>query len=533
MEYRVLARKYRPTNFDDLIGQEALVQTLENAFSSGRVAHAFLLTGIRGVGKTTTARIIARALNCIGADGLGAATTKLCGQCVNCKMISEDRHPDVLEMDAASRTGVDSIRDLIETVRYAPSSARTKVYIIDEVHMLSTSAFNALLKTLEEPPPHVKFIFATTEVRKIPVTILSRCQRFDLKRVSTEKLAAHLGNITGKEGVTASPEALTLIATAAEGSVRDSLSLLDQAIARHGVDAPIEGSAVRDMLGLADRTQSFALLGELFEGDVNAALARFSGLYHQGSDPLTSLNDVLMSLHFVTRLSLSKEPLADPSFSETEKKLGGELAAKLSMPALTRMWQLLLKGVQEVKFAHMPYEAAEMVLVRAAYASELPTPEEALKKLAAAPKETPKAEDSGAKIQDLGFRIQESPKAAPPEAISIASFSDMVALFETKREALIASQLKQFASLVSFAPPVLEVNMGEHASREMAKKMSDLLTAWTGQTWRCLFVQSAGEPPLAAQEAATRSAKIEEAKTNPLVASLMAEFPGAEVVSVK
>ncbi len=544
MEYRVLARKYRPTNFADLIGQEALVQTLENAFASNRVAHAFLLTGIRGVGKTTTARIIARALNCIGENGQGGPTTKLCGVCVNCKMISDDRHPDVLEMDAASRTGVDSIRDLIETVRYAPSSARTKVYIIDEVHMLSTSAFNALLKTLEEPPPHVKFIFATTEVRKIPVTILSRCQRFDLKRVNTETLSQHLGNIGAKESITASPEALTLIATAAEGSVRDALSLLDQAIAHHGIDTPIEVSAVRGMLGLADRTQSFALLDELFSGDIGSALARFSNLHNNGSDPLTSLNDVLAALHFVTRLSLSKEPLADPSFSETEKKLGSELAVKLSMPALTRMWQLLLKGVQEVKFAHMPYEAAEMVLVRAAYASELPTPEEALKKISTAPKDavSPPAQSKSPPLAGgLGgesLPTHHSPLSPPASRggapqCSVISFQDMVALFESKREALIASQLKQFASLVSFAPPMVEVNMGTHASRDLAKKIGDLLSAWTGENWKCIFSQTPGTSTLSEQEASNRNAKIAEVKTNPLVASLMAEFPGAEVIDVK
>ncbi|HEX9558914.1 MAG TPA: DNA polymerase III subunit gamma/tau, partial [Reyranella sp.] len=341
LPYRVLARKYRPVDFTTLVGQEAMVRTLRNAIASGRIAHAFMLTGVRGVGKTTTARIIARALNCVGPDGKGSATVDPCGVCDNCKVITEDRHVDVIEMDAASRTGIDDVRELIEGVRYRPVSARYKVYIIDEVHMLSEKAFNALLKTLEEPPPHVKFIFATTEIRKVPVTVLSRCQRFDLKRVPQETLIAHFGRIAAAEKVEISPEALTLLARAADGSVRDGLSMLDQAIAHGG--GVVDAAQVRDMLGLADRSRVLELFEKTMRGDAPSVMAALAEMHDSGADPVVILQDLLELTHWVTRLKVAHEAAA--TSADSERAHGLAMAAKLSMASLTRAWTLLLKGL--------------------------------------------------------------------------------------------------------------------------------------------------------------------------------------------
>ena len=377
--YRVLARTYRPSRFADLVGQEAMVRTLANAITSGRLAHAFILTGIRGVGKTTTARIIARALNCVGADGTGGPTPDPCGTCDHCASIGEDRHVDVIEMDAASRTGVDDIRELIEGVRYRPVSARFKVYIIDEVHMLSRNAFNALLKTLEEPPEHVKFIFATTEIRKVPVTVLSRCQRFDLRRVDGETLFSHLGAIAGREDVEIAEDALRQIVRAAEGSVRDALSLLDQAIA-HAAGGRIDGDRVREMLGLADRLRTADLLEALMRGEPAAALGLFDTLHEAGADPVAVLQDLLEFTHWLTRLKAAPEDArAGGAVSDIELERGRTLAAGLSVPVLTRCWQILLKGVSETHMAVDPRQAAEMVLIRLAYAADLPTPAEIIR----------------------------------------------------------------------------------------------------------------------------------------------------------
>ena len=377
-EYRVLARKYRPDSFETLIGQDAMVRTLSNAIETNRLAHAFVMTGVRGVGKTTTARIIAKALNCQTSDG---PTINPCGTCDACVGIAESRHVDVLEMDAASRTGVGDVREIIDSVRYAPVSARFKIYIIDEVHMLSTAAFNALLKTLEEPPEHVKFIFATTEIRKIPVTVLSRCQRFDLKRVESDALVGHLDRITRSEGAEAEEGALKLIARAAEGSVRDSLSLLDQAIAHGG--QKVSEQQVRDMLGLADRAMVLDLFELVMAGKTAEALAALRKQYDSGADPSVVVGDMLEVTHWLTRLKVAPDAGGDSVVSEAEKELGGKMAAKLAMPALTRAWQMLLKGLSEVRVAPSPIAAAEMILIRLCHAADMPSPADLVKKLTA------------------------------------------------------------------------------------------------------------------------------------------------------
>ncbi|SIS47045.1 DNA polymerase III subunit gamma/tau [Insolitispirillum peregrinum] len=386
--YRVLARKYRPADFSTLIGQQALVRTLSNAIRTGRLAQAYVLTGVRGVGKTTTARIIARCLNCIGLDGTGGPTVEPCGQCEHCRAIAEDRHVDVFEMDAASRTGVGDIRELIEGVRYRPTSARYKIYIIDEVHMLSTGAFNALLKTLEEPPEHVKFIFATTEIRKVPVTVLSRCQRFDLRRVTAETLADHFTRIAAAEQARIEDGALRLVARAADGSVRDGLSLLDQAIAQAGAGAGGDGMVteqqVRDMLGLADRAVVFDLFDAVMRGDIQTALTLLNDQYAAGADPVVVLNDMLELTHWLTRLKVTPASADDPMAAETERVRGKDMAGRLAVPVLTRTWQMLLKGISEARSASSTLQATEMCLIRLSYAADLPSPVEALAKLQAA-----------------------------------------------------------------------------------------------------------------------------------------------------
>ena len=522
-EYRVLARKYRPTNFDDLIGQEVLVRTLSNAIKSNRIAHAFLLTGIRGIGKTTTARIIARALNCIGADEKGGATINPCGVCVHCQMIGEDRHIDVLEMDAASHTGVGDIRDLIDTVRYLPTSARYKIYIIDEVHMLSNNAFNALLKTLEEPPPHVKFIFATTESRKIPVTILSRCQRFDLKRIDSEMLAGHLANITQKEQVTAQEEALKLIAIAAEGSVRDALSLLDQAIAR-GVeengDFSVTAGAVRQMIGAADHSATFRLLEILLRGDVAEALTDVEAQYGAGSDPLMLVQDALEIIHLVTRVKVAPLALSDISLSQQDREAAKKLADALSMPILTRLWQMLLKGVSEVKIAPSPLSALEMLLVRVAYSAQLPTPVEIIKNLDTE-KKTPELV-----VQRVEERVQRSEEI-------VSSFEQAVELFNKNREMLLYTKLRNDVWLSSFSSGKIELKISPDLPRDFPNKIADCLTRWTGTPWKILLSDAAVNPSLHEQEIARKEKEIKELSEHSLVARTLQQLPGATVVGVK
>ena len=412
--YRVLARKYRPSDFSSLIGQEAMVQTLSNAIASGRLAHAFILTGVRGVGKTSTARIIARALNCTGADGNGEATANPCGTCKNCVAIAEDRHVDVMEMDAASRTGVEDIRELIDGVLYRPVSARYKIYIIDEVHMLSRNAFNALLKTLEEPPEHVKFIFATTEIRRVPVTVLSRCQRFDLRRVKYEVLVDHFARIAETEGATITRGAIGLIARVADGSVRDGLSLLDQAIAHSGPETEINEDIVRDMLGVAERVQVFDLFEQLMKGEIAAALARFDSMYHAGADPVTILQDLAELTHWLTRLKAAPETAEATPTSDLDLNRGRDVSGRLAMSSLARTWQMLLKGLSEVRTAPSGAQAAEMVLVRIAYTSELPSPAEAIAVL-----------DKAAPSQPAAPSV--TPSVTPPANPPAGSSADAVA----------------------------------------------------------------------------------------------------------
>jgi DNA polymerase-3 subunit gamma/tau len=547
--YRVLARKYRPSTFAELIGQEAMVRTLSNAIATGRIAHAFILTGVRGVGKTTTARILARALNCVGPDGSGGATAEPCGQCAQCLAIAEDRHVDVMEMDAASRTGVDDIRELTEGVRYRPVSGRYKVYIIDEVHMLSKNAFNALLKTLEEPPPDVKFVFATTEISKVPVTVLSRCQRFSLRRVPVEQLIPHYRLIAGAEGVEVEPAALALIARAADGSVRDGLSLLDQAIALSG--GRVAEAAVRDMLGVADRGLVFDLLESALRGDAPAALAQMSHLYQGGSDPLMVVQDLLDLSHFVTRLKLAPDAGTGDPIAEGDRARARPLAEKLTIPVLARVWQMLLKGLEEV-------------LVRIAYVADLPAPAELVRSVVAAPgpagsrgngaaitsnapadapaialaqstETTPSRPTAGNALR----AVAEFPIALPTAGIQPAydsqpqSFAEVIALFDKRREALLRSHLWSDVHLVHFEPGRIEVRPASSAPRDLTNRLGQLLSEWTGSRWLIAVSEAEGEPTLREQEEGRQRDLRNEVTSHPLVQAVLETFPGATIAAVR
>ncbi len=488
--YRVLARKYRPQSFAELIGQDAMVRTLGNAIERDRLAHAFLLTGVRGVGKTSTARLIAKALNCIGPDGQGGPTIDPCGICEPCRAIAEGRHIDVVEMDAASHTGVDDVREIIEAVRYSAVSARFKVYIVDEVHMLSKNAFNALLKTLEEPPQHVKFLFATTEVNKVPVTVLSRCQRFDLRRIPAEKLAAHFGEVAAKEGVEVEPEALALIARAAEGSARDGLSILDQAIA-HGPGG-VDAEQIRTMLGLSDRGAIRRLLGVILGGDARAALAVLRDQYDLGVEPNAVLRGLLESVHGITRAKVGGAD--DAAQSAEEREAYAEWASRLSYAAVHRLWQLLLKGLAEVHAAPMPLEAAEMALLRVIHASELPDPGALLEKLA----------------------------GGMP-----ASFRDMIEALEAQGRRHLAQQLHDYARPIAYAPPELVISLkGPIATRDLAAALKEV----TGQSWQVRTEDEGGEPTLQEQEQAAKRSEEQSVLETPLVKAALEAFPGGELV---
>ncbi|HTO63295.1 MAG TPA: DNA polymerase III subunit gamma/tau [Bradyrhizobium sp.] len=558
--YRVLARKYRPSSFDDLIGQDALVRTISNAFETGRIPQAWILTGVRGVGKTTTARILARALNYELPDGsVQGPTIHMPVLGTHCQAIMESRHMDVLEMDAASHTGVDDVRQINDSVRYAPASARYKVYIIDEVHMLSTAAFNAFLKTLEEPPEHAKFVFATTEIRKVPVTVLSRCQRFDLRRVEADVLMAHLGNVAGKEGVEIEPEALGIIARAAEGSVRDSLSLLDQAIAHAA--GPVRADAVRQMLGLADRTRVIDLFEHLARGDIASAFREFRDQYDTGADPIVVLSDLAEFVNFVTRVKVVPALADNVAFSETERLRARDFAAKLSIRVLSRMWQMLLKGIAEVQTATRPAAAAEMVLVRIAYVADMPTPDEAIRMIeqnggsspvvaaSPAPRSSPAptmvvAQPAVARAPVAGPRASAEPSVRPqmlapspdsqgePER-KIASFRELVALAGEKRDLLMKSALETDVRLVRFEDGRLEVALERSAQRALVNDLSRKLDLWTGRRWTIVVSNEKGQATLREQSLVEKNERERAAEADPRVQEVLARFPGTRIIEVR
>jgi DNA polymerase-3 subunit gamma/tau len=538
-QYRVLARKYRPTGFGDMIGQEAMVRTLRNAFATGRVAHGFMLTGVRGVGKTTTARIIARALNCVGPDGNGGPTVEPCGVCPNCAAILADRHPDVVEMDAASNNGVGQIREIIESVRFRPMQARAKVFILDEVHMLSGAAFNALLKTLEEPPPHVKFIFATTEIRKVPVTVLSRCQRFDLRRISAAELTAHFGRIAASEQVAIAPEALGMIARAADGSVRDGLSLLDQAIAQAEPGQPIGAETVAEMLGLSDRAAVFDLFEALMAGQPAAALAITDRAHERGADLGVMLQDLLDLVHIVTRLKSVPALRDSADLPEAERTRGAAIAERLPMAALGRAWQMLLKGTSEVEQAPDRRAAAEMVLIRLCYLADLPPPAELVRRLseggtvaAAVPAGSKPAGGGTRAVAGGGGIAAAMPAAQPAAAPRLSSFREVAALVAERREPSLHGHLVHSVHPVRFAPPVIELRPEPEAPRDLAARLAALLLEATGTRWTIALSTAPGEPTLAEQGSAADSARRNAAADHPLVKAIMDAFPGARIESV-
>lgn len=543
-----------------------MVRTLANAIETGRLAHAFLLTGVRGVGKTSTARLIAKALNCIGPDGTSGPTISPCGVCEPCRAISESRHIDVVEMDAASRTGIDDVREIIDAVRYAAVSARYKVYIIDEVHMLSKAAFNALLKTLEEPPSHVKFIFATTEIRKVPVTVLSRCQRFDLKRIPTETLAAHFQSIVEKEGANAEAEALTIIARAAEGSVRDGLSILDQAISHGG--GTVTAEAVRDMIGLADRALIAELMGHILEGAPKPALANLRRQYEAGADPATIMQDLLEMVHALTRLKLAPDEGTD-GLAEAERTRALEWVNILGFGALHRLWQLLLKGLQEVQNAPSPIQAAEMAVLRLIHAAGMPDPLDLLKKLEngesvsagsgarapaagnAAPVASMSAPETASRASTPAPAAAAAPvapapapsaevvphpaalNAAPsPLADAPATFEALVKMFGTRRELLLAKALHDDVHVVSYAPGKVELRLRDRAPRDLAQRMMQCLEVWTGTRWLVSLSQAEGAMTLQEQEVARAEAVRAEVLADPLVRAALETFPGAELINI-
>ena len=563
--YRVLARKYRPQDFNDLIGQEALVRTLRNAFAQNRVAHAFMLTGVRGVGKTTTARIIARALNCIGPDGKGGPTADPCGVCPECRAILADRHPDVMELDAASNNSVDNVREIREAVRFRPSQGRFKVYILDEVHMLSGAAFNALLKTLEEPPPQVKFLFATTEIRKVPATILSRCQRFDLRRVPQETLRAHFAGITAKEGASIEPEALAMIARAADGSVRDGLSLLDQAIAMPTEGGAVTAEGVRDMLGLADRALVLDLMEAAMRGDLPSLLAGMDRAHERGADPGVVLADMAELTHTLTRFRAVPGLRNDPSIPEAERVRGGALAETLTIPVLGRAWQVLLRGIGEVAESPDRRAAAEMVLIRLAHLAEMPTPGEIVRRLSGAqpgaaapgPQAARAPAPTGAMANAVaaasiggaapggGLRavaggspvMAEAAPAMAPEteaapAPAPVTFREVVAL-ASGRKPMLHAHLVHSVHLVRFAEGRIELRTRPDAPRDLAGQLTALLHETTGARWTVSLSNAPGEPTIAEQSREAKAARLEVAGTHPLVLAVMQAFPGAQIREVR
>ncbi|MEM6901812.1 MAG: DNA polymerase III subunit gamma/tau [Pseudomonadota bacterium] len=564
--YRVLARKYRPQSFDTLIGQEALVRTLRNAIASGRIHHGYMLTGVRGVGKTTTARLIARALNYVGPDGTGEATVGATDDCPVCQAIAEGRHVDVIEMDAASNTGVDDIREVIDGARYAPTEARYKVYIIDEVHMLSKNAFNALLKTLEEPPPSVIFIFATTEIRKVPVTVLSRCMRFDLRRVPAELLLEHFANIAEKESVSVEAEALALIARAADGSVRDGLSLLDQAIAL-GDGKSVSAEEVRDMLGLADRQLIFDLMEAAVAGNAEKALETYGMLHNAGAEGVTVIQDMLELVHFITRCALVPTAAKGADVPEAEATRAAAMAEQLAMPALTRMWQILMTGLGEVQRAPEPYMAAEMVILRLCHSAGMPDPSDLIKRLTEAGLSTSKPAPAAAPTTGGPSANQNAPQpitnprpaqlsggnaaaalapkptpkhTALPAAQTVAapslqplaapdSFAAAVALLGTHDELRLEAEFKLDARLVAFAEGRIELEDNGAISANQAVKFARFLHDKTGSPWAVELVNRPGAQPLRFDEKAAEAAELKAIRQHPLVAAVLEAFPDATI----
>lgn len=558
--YQVLARKYRPATFKDLIGQDAMVQTLKNAFEADRIAHAFVMTGVRGVGKTTTARIIAKGMNCIGPDGKGGPTIEPCGVCENCTTIAEGRHVDVMEMDAASRTGVGDIRELIDSVHYRAASARYKIYIIDEVHMLSTSAFNALLKTLEEPPEHVKFIFATTEIRKIPVTVLSRCQRFDLRRIEPEVMIAHLQKIAGLEKAEVAEDALALITRASEGSVRDALSLLDQAIAHGAGETTVE--QVRAMLGLADRGRVLDLFDLIMKGDAAGALNELSAQYAEGADPMAVLRDMAEITHWVSVIKLSPDAANDPTVSPDERERGKQAAADLPMRALTRMWQMLLKALEEVGAAPNAMMAAEMAIIRLTHVAELPSPEELVRKLQNMPPTPPTGGGGSAAPAGNGGgngntqatssvtvtgTVSSGPTAMiagggqavqPQEQTETAlarftEFTHVIELIKSRRDVKLLVEVENFLRLVKYSPGRIEFQLTEDAPQDFVSRFANRLQSWTGTRWGVTVVSDGGGATLAEERAAHRDDLQGQALQHDMVQAVLLAFPGAEIRDVK
>ena len=555
--YQVLARKYRPATFEDLIGQDAMVRTLKNAFLADRIAHAFVLTGIRGTGKTTTARIVAKGINCIGLDGTGGPTTEPCGACDMCTSISKGRHVDVIEMDAASNTGVANIREIIDSVHYRAASARFKIYIIDEVHMLSTGAFNALLKTLEEPPEHVKFIFATTEIRKIPVTVLSRCQRFDLRRIEPEVMIAHLEKIADLEDVKVAGDALALIARGAEGSVRDAMSLLDQAIA-HGV-GETTADQVRAMLGLADRGRVLDLFDLVMRGDAAGALEELSGQYAEGADPVAVLRDLAEVTHWVSVIKISPQAADDPTVGPDERTRGLAAAQDLPMRAMTRMWQMLLKALEEISIAPNAMMAAEMAIIRLTHVAELPSPEELVRKLRSQPMNPPSGggnssgptmqagsgtversgtiggTPSGSPVAMIvgGGQVQVSPPNESQALDRFIRFDQVIDLIRSKRDMKLLMEVESSVRLSKYSPGRIEFQPTETAPPDLAARLAQRLQIWTGVRWGVSVVSEGGGETVVEQKAAQRSDLVGRAMQHPLVAAALLRFPGSEIHEIK
>jgi len=551
--YQVLARKYRPQTFADLIGQDAMVRTLENAFKADRIAQAFMMTGIRGTGKTTTARIIAKGMNCIGPEGQGGPTTTPCGQCEPCIAIAKGTHVDVMEMDGASQTGINDIRDnVLNSVQYAPASARYKIYIIDEVHMLSNSAFNALLKTLEEPPAHVKFIFATTEIRKVPVTVLSRCQRFDLRRIEPEVMLAHLRGIADREGAEIGADALGLIVRAAEGSVRDALSLMDQAIS-HGA-GETSAEAVRAMLGLADRGRVLDLFDTIMRGDAAGALAEIAGQYADGADPLAVLRDLAEITHWLSVIKITPDAAEDPTVGPDERDRGRRMAEALSMRVLTRSWQMLLKALEEVAAAPNAMMAAEMAIIRLTHVSDLPPPEDLLKKLQdgppagapapgpAAPAPAPAGPSGSAPHTNGGSAPRGgggaggavTALAADTDALArFATFEQVVALIRFNRDAKLLIDVETGVRLVRYSPGRIEFAPTDAAPRDLAARLSQRLQTWTGARWAVSVVAEGGAPTIAEERDRERLELEARAEAHPLMQAVRARFPEAKILEIR